>query len=142
MEVSQAFAWVDATMRADSALVAAATGGIWQGFADIGVTAPYAQYSEQAGTDTITINAKRLFSRLLLQIKAIGPTGPTTSGYAALVVIANRIDALFGRVGSITLSPGVMLSCYREQPLSYEELINGAQWSHLGGLYHIDLQGS
>ncbi len=138
MEVSQAFAWVDATMRADSALVAAATGGIWQGFADIGVTAPYAQYSEQAGTDTITMNAKRLFSRLLLQIKAIGPA----NNYAALVVIANRIDALFGRVGSITLSPGVMLSCYREQPLSYEELINGAQWSHLGGLYHIDLQGS
>jgi hypothetical protein len=136
-ETAQAFAWVDSTARADSALMAAATGGVWQGFADIGVTAPYMLTVQQAGTDVLTVNAVRLFTHLLLQVKAVGPT----ASYAALVTIADRIDALFKRVGPVGLSSGGVLACYREQSLAYEELVNGAQWSHIGGLYHIDLQG-
>jgi hypothetical protein len=138
MEIAQAYQWVNSTMIADAALTAAATGGVWQGYADINTTGPYALFTQQAGSDVLTINAVRLFTHLLLQIKAVGPA----SNYPTLVTIANRIDALFGRVGPITLSPGVVLAAHREQTLAYEELINGAQWSHLGGLYQIDLQGA
>ena len=88
--------------------------------------------------DMLTVNVKRLFSNPLLQIKAVGPS----SQYAALVTIANRIDTLFGRANLAALSVGGVLSCYREQELTYDELVNGQAWSHLGGLYHIQLQGS
>jgi hypothetical protein len=138
-EIAQAYQWSIALMQADTALVAASTGGIWQGFADQGTPGPYTLVTAQTpGVDALTMNAKRLFSRGVLQIKAVGPT----SGYAALVIIANRIDAIFGRTGPAGLSVGGVLDSYREQQVAYEELVNGQSWSHLGGLYHIDLQGS
>jgi hypothetical protein len=125
-------------MKADTALMAAATGGVWQGFAPLSTSAPYGLVVQQVGTDTTTMNAVRLFARLTLQIKAVGPS----SSYAALVTIADRIDALFGRQGPVALSSGGVLSCYRSSPFAMDELVNGQQWSHLGGLYQIDLQGS
>jgi hypothetical protein len=41
----------------------------------------------------------------------------------------------------VPLSSGGVLACWREQSLAYSELVNGQPWSHLGGLYHIELQG-
>jgi len=140
-ELAQSFQWVVSTLQGDSAWVAASTGGVFQGRADIGTIAPYTLVTAQTpGMDVLTVNVKRLFTRITLQIKAIGPMG----NYAALVTIADRIDALFGRVGPTALSQGGVLSCWREQAIAYEDpkTINGQAYSHLGGLYHIDLQGS
>lgn len=138
-EVAQAYQWIDSTMRADTSLMSASTGGVWQGRADVGVVAPFALYTQQAGSDVLTLNAVRLWSSILMQIVAIGQT----SNYASLIVIANRIDALFGRAGPIGLSQGGVLSCYREQTIALDEpLVNGQAWSRLGGLYRIALQGS
>lgn len=139
-EVALAYQWIDATLRADSALMAASTGGVWQGNADIGVTGPYTSFGEQSGLDSLTSAAKRVMARLLLQIVGVGPSAQ----YTALITIANRIDALFGDVKNVGLpGGGVMLTSYREQPLSLSEpLVNGAAWSRLGGLYHIDISGA
>src|SRR2546430_4332657 len=41
-------------------LMAAATGGVWQGFANIGTVGPYALYVQQSSADTLTANARRL----------------------------------------------------------------------------------
>lgn len=141
MEIAQAFQWVVSTLQGDSAWVAASTGGVFQGRADIGTVGPYTLVTAQApGQDVLTMNVKRLFTKITLQIKAVGPM----SRYADLVTIADRIDALFGRVGPTPLPSGGVLESYREQAIAYEEprLINGQAWSNLGGLYHIDLQGS
>lgn len=137
-EIAQAFQWINTTLKADTALTTAATGGVWQGFADLATNTPYALYLQQAGTDVLTMNVKRLFVNLLVQVKAIGPSAQ----YAVLVVIADRIDALLGRVGPLTLASGGVLACYREQTIAMSELINGVAWSHLGGMYRIQLQGS
>ena len=137
-ETAQAYQWVVTTMQADSALMAQAVGGVFQGFAPIGTPPPFALVSQQVATDVLTVNAVRLFVSMMLQIKAIGPA----NNYAALVTIADRIDALFRSVRDTALSSGGILCCYREQSLAYDELINGAQFSHLGGLYHINLQGA
>ncbi len=138
-ETYQAYQWTTAMMKADSALMAAALGGVWQGFAPIGTIPPFAQVSRQGGSDVNTMNEVRLFVHILLQIKAIGPA----ANYAALVTIANRIDALFKNQRNVALSSGGILACYRDSELAYDEPpINGAQWSHLGGLYHIELQGA
>lgn len=127
-------------MRADSALMAAATGGVWQGLAEVGVTGPYALYGQQASSDVLTVNAYRLWASILVQIKMVGPV----SNYAALVTGANRIDVLFGRIGLVGLPGGVggVLQCYRQQTVALDEVVNGVQWSQLGGLYRIDVQGS
>ncbi len=137
-EAALLFQYVNTTLRADSALMAASVGGVWQGTADIGVTGPYTSFGQQSGQDSLTSAAKRVMARMLLQIVGVGPDAQ----YAALVVIANRIDALFGDVKNVGLpGGGVMLTSYREQPLALDiGLVAGASWSKLGGLYHIDLQ--
>jgi len=138
-EIAQAFLWIDTTMLADTALVAAAVGGTWQGLADDGTLPPYASFDSITNSDTNTMQAVRLFNRGTFEIKAVGPS----NNYAVLVIIANHIDALFKDVKNVGLSGGGgVLSCYRESAFSYNEMVNGVQWSHLGGLYHIDLQGS
>lgn len=138
METVQAYQWVISIMQADSALVAAAVGGFWQGNADIGVTSPYVYVGRQSGADVLTMNAKRLFVYTLLQIKAVGPV----TNYATLIVMANRIDALFGRTNLIGLPSGGVLSCYRDGEIAYDDpLVNGQSWTNLGGLYRIALQG-
>ena len=137
-ETPKAYAWVDSTMRADSALMAAATGGVWQGDADIGTIPPFVAYIRQTGSDVLTLAGVRLYASILMQIRAVGPV----ANYAALVTIANRIDALFGSVRVVGLpGGGGVLSCYRESEFELGEVINGAQWDNLGGLYRISLQG-
>jgi hypothetical protein len=140
-EVAQAFAWINSTMRADSALMAAAVGGVWQGLADIGVVAPYATYAQQANSDVLTMNKVRLWASLLIQIKAVG----SVKNYDALVIIADRIDALFKSVRPTALpGSGGVLECYRDGSIALDDPqpVNGVQWTSLGGLYRIDLQGS
>jgi hypothetical protein len=139
-EIAQAYQWIATTMQADSALMAVATGGVYREFAPVDTMAPYALVGMQAGTDVLTVNAVRLFTHLVLQIKAVGPSG-TGGNYAALVTIADRIDALFKSVRSVALPSGGVLACYREQTIAYGEEVNGSPWSHLGGLYSIELQG-
>ena len=138
-EIAQAYKWAVATMKGDSALTTAATGGVWQGFADIGTAGPYALVARQGGQDALTLAVVRIFSHISLQIKAVGPA----NNYAALVTIAGRIDALFKRTGPAALPDGGgVIACWREQEVAYSELVNGAQWEHLGGLYHLELQGA
>ncbi len=128
-------------MQSDAPLMVAAVGGVWREYAPVDTVAPFALVSQQAGTDMLTANAVRLFVHVLLQIKMIGPSG-AGGNYAVLVTGADRIDALFKSVRSVGLSSGGVLCCYREQTIAYGELINGQPWSHLGGIYHIELQGA
>ncbi len=139
-ETYQAQQWVASTMQADAPLMAAATGGVFREYAPMDTIPPFALVAQQAATDVLTMNAVRLFVHILLQIKALGPSGPG-GNYGALVIIADRIDALFRSVRDVGLSSGGVLACYREQSVAYGEIVNGQPWSHLGGLYHIELQG-
>jgi len=116
----------------------AVASGVFQGFAAQGTVAPYVLIVQQAAPDALTMQGVRLFTRLLMQIKMIGPS----SNYAALVTGAGRIDTLFKDKRNVALSQGGVLSCYRQESLAYDEISSGVQFSHLGGLYHIDLQGS
>src|SRR5260221_265507 len=141
-ETAQAYQWVATTMQADSALMAAATGGVYQGFAPMDTVPPFALVARQSGSDVNTQNEVRLFVHILLRIQAIGPSGPG-GNFAALVIIADRIDALFKNVPNVGLpGGGGILACYRESELAYNDDVNGQPFTYLGGLYHIELQGS
>src|SRR6266568_4228709 len=122
-ETAQAYQWAASTMQADSALMAAATGGIYREYAPLDTVAPFVIVQQQVATDVLTVNAVRLFVSILLQIKALGPSGQG-GNYGALITIADRIDALFKSVRSFGLSSGGVLACYREQSITYSELVN------------------
>lgn len=138
-ESYQAYVWIRSEAAADSQLVAAASGGIYQGMASLGVISPFMSYNRQAGTDTNTVNQIRLYASILMQIKMVGPS----SAMDTLNAGALRIDALFADRRNVGFSQGGVLSCYRESEVAYEDPkpINGVQYSHLGGLYRISLQG-
>ncbi len=140
-ETAQAYQWVATTMQGDAPLMAAATGGVYQGFAPMDTVPPFALIARQSGSDVNTVNEIRLFVHILLRIQAIGPSGPG-GNFAALVTIADRIDALFKNVRNVGLSSGGILACYRESELVYNNEVNGQPFTYLGGLYHIELQGS
>lgn len=138
-EVAQSLAWIVSTAKADSALMAVAVGGVWETFADIGTPMPYMLAVPQTNNDVLTMNKVRVFTHNLFQIKMVGPA----SVYDDLVIGADRIEVLFADQRNIALSPGYMLSSYRESELAYGELRNDVlHVSHLGGLYHIELQGA
>jgi hypothetical protein len=137
-ETAQSFIWSVTRAKGDAALVATAIGGIWQGNAPIGTSGLYVSIGQQSNTDVNTMNAVRVFSSILLLIKAVS----LSSDFVNLTTAANRIDALFQGQKNIALSPGYMLSSYREQEISYEEVSVGNQYSHLGGLYRVLLQGA
>ncbi|HEX2614006.1 MAG TPA: hypothetical protein VHL10_00815 [Nitrososphaera sp.] len=122
----------------DTALMALATGGVWEGTADLGVVAPYVAYQQQASPDVNTMNAIRIFTRKTMQIKAVGPT----KQYSILAQMAARIDTLFKDERNIPLAVGGILACYRTDEIAYPDSVNGESWSHIGGLYIIELQGS
>ncbi len=138
-EAYQAFQFCVTTMKADSLLVASATGGVWQNVAPQGTTGPIALVGHQSGIDSNTMNGVRLFNVKLLQLVAVGPS----NNYGALAAIADRIDAIFKNVRNVGLSSGGVLSMTREQELAIDEpLNNGVPYSRLGGIYRVQLQGS
>jgi hypothetical protein len=139
-ESNVAIAYVIATCKADSALVAVATGGVLNGGAPIGTILPYvAIFPQQPGSDVRTGNQTRLMVHVLLQIKMVGYIDQ--GAYDALETGANEIDALFGNKKNP--APGI-LACYREQIVQYPDpkLVNGRQVEHKGGLYHFEVQAS
>lgn len=137
-ETAQSFTWTVGRAKADVQLQEFALGGIWQGNAPMGTVGLYVSIGQQSNTDVNTINAVRIFSSILLLIKAVSKS----SDWDNIVIANNRIDALFQGQKNIALSPGYMLSSYREQEVSYEEVSAGIQYSHLGGLYRVLIQGA
>ena len=121
--------------------MAAATGGVFREYAPMDTVPPFALVVQQSSVDVNTMNGTRLFTNKLMQIKALGPSGPG-GNYTALVTICDRIDALFKNVRDIGLPSGGVLACYRESEIAYGEIVNGQPWSHLGALYRIELQGA
>ena len=140
-EIGIALDWLKTTLSSDTALSSAAPGGVWRGMVESGSTPPVAPYviiSFQAGTDNVTMNAFRLLSNTLFQVKAVGPAKLTTQ----LVTAASRIDALLSKPSSGTATGGLILAAYRDSPLQYDEPqpVAGEMWSNFGGLYRLQIQ--
>ena len=85
--------WLKSTLAGDSTLTGYAPGGVYRGVAPPGVLTPFVIISLQAGIDVLTVNAYRLMSQPLYQVKAVGPASVT----ATIVAAASQIDALLGR---------------------------------------------
>lgn len=134
--VSPAFALIDSTLRADSTFMSEVM-GVYQDVApDITYTKPYAVFNLQSAVDTNTATAVRMLTRLILQAQIVGKGD--TDGAAIRSAFA-RMDGLLQPNGEPLRLQGGTLCLYRTGVLSYSEIVSGAQWVHLGGLYRVEV---
>ncbi len=113
-------------------------GRIYAYVAPEGSTFPLIIYSRQAGHDVAGVGPARIMASEVYQVKVIGKA--TTVAFRAIKPIADRIDTLLQGAGG-TVVDGRVLSCVREQGVSYIENSGSDVYSHLGGLYRIQVQG-
>ena len=132
---STAFALLYSTLHGDATLLALLAGGVHQVAAPPGSTPDWLLISQQSGTDTNTATAVRILTRMLFQVKVVGPVqdaGNLRSAYA-------RADALLQPSGQPLRNQGGTLACFREQTISYGEMVEGVLWLHYGGLYRVEV---
>jgi hypothetical protein len=131
------FLWLESVLGGDSTLAGYAPGGVWRGEAPPNTPTPFVVMAQQAGVDTNTINAFRLLVEMLYQVKAVGPASST----ATIASAASRIDALIGKPPtSGSVAGGYVGASFRESPLMIDEIVNGEQWTTIGGLYRLEIQ--
>ena len=126
--------FIYATLTANSALMALCPGGVNRGTAPPGTAYPFIVMNLQAGSDVLTMNAVRLMTECVYQIKVVGPASTTV----ALATVDAAMDALIKRTsGSST--DGLTLSFYRDTPIFLDENVSGIQYLNVGGLYRAQI---
>lgn len=138
-EVGLGYQWLIALLTSDSTLEALVTGGWWRGMAPVSTVPAYGILSLQSGTDVITMNAFRMMTTCVYQVKVVGPASMT----ATLLQASARFDTLLSisPLSGVT-SGGLVLSSYRQSPILLDELVDGELWTNSGGLYHLDIEQS
>ncbi len=91
-EVAYAFQWLYSTLHGDATLMSYVS-GVYRGLAPATATTPFVVMVHQSGADTLNAFGVRLMSRLLFQIKAVGPANIFST---ALMPAAERLDVLLG----------------------------------------------
>lgn len=134
-ETIAGFTWLYNTLSGDSQLASLAPGGVWRAMAPPGTATPFVVFAMQSGTDVLTMNAARLMTDNLFQVKAVGPA----KSMQAVADAAARVDDLLKRTDG-TVAGGAVLACYRESSLQLDELVTGELWTNLGGMYRLQIQ--
>ena len=134
--VSVGLGWLYSTLSGDSTLLGYAPGGVWRYIAPTGTATPYIILQPQSPNDKITMNAIRIFSDDAFQVKAVAPE----TQFQAMINASNRIDTLINNKPVTTITGGTLLACFRERELEYNEIVNGALWQHMGGLYRLYIE--
>ena len=118
----------------DATLQALAPGGIgvYEAIAPEGSAFPSIVFQILSGHDVMVVGATRIFSELVVLVKAIGKQ----STFAALAPIVARVDQLLHK-GSGSTSDGQTWGSVREQPFRLAEVSNGIEVQSSGGLYRL-----
>lgn len=111
-------------------------GRIYAYLAPSSATFPLVIYSHQGSHDVRGVGPSRIMASMVYQMKVIGKG--SSAGFGAIKAIADRIDSLLqGASGQVV--DGQIVSCVREQAVSYIEQSGSDVYSHLGGLYRIQV---
>jgi len=136
--------WLYETLHNDSALLAAATGGIHDTLAG-DAAPPFVVYQIESPEDNLVVGAQRHTVTCEALVRAIGQT----DSYAALDTAVGRISALLDRVDSNQTvndgngaAAGRIVACFRTAPYldAYYDESTGQQWRHKGGMYRVTVQ--
>jgi hypothetical protein len=137
-EIMLGFQWLQFVLTADSTLMGYVT-AVGRSLVPVGTQPPYIIYGYQSGSDVLTVNAVRLTSNLLYQVKVCGPASMDVT----LAAAASEIDKVLKRPVGIPITPdglGAILAAYREAPIIVDSDVNGEVWSNVGGLYRLEIQ--
>lgn len=138
-ETARAEKWLYALMSGDSGVGGVSTlvgGRIYAYAAPSRVSFPFVVFSHMGDYDVRAVGTARILASMTYQVKAVGRGSAV--GMNAIKTIADRIDTLLqGASGSVT--DGVILSCVREQQISYVEQAESEVYMHLGGIYRIQV---
>jgi hypothetical protein len=132
--------WLENVLKNDATLAGYAPGGVWRGYVPPGTPWNYVVYNFQAGSDVLSMNAVRLFDKLLYQVIISGPG--SSDNDPILAAGATEIDNLLKRP-AYAVTPdglGAILAAYRETPIMKDAVVNGEKWTDVGGLYRVELQ--
>lgn len=134
--ISAGFTLLYGTLSGDATLMALLAGGLWKYMAPPGSTPDYGLIANQSAPDTNSAIGSRILSRMLFQVKFVGPTQDDANLRAAFA----RADALLQPSGQPLRNQSGTLACFRESSLQLAEpqLINGVQWVNIGGIYRVE----
>lgn len=111
-------------------------GRIYAYVAPSAATFPFVVYSHQGSHDVRGVGPTRIMASMVYQVKVVGKASTTAMG--AIKPIADRLDSLLqGASGQVV--DGRIVSCVREQAVSYAEPSGSDIYTHLGGLYRIQV---
>lgn len=137
IELIEIDAYLKATLDGDSTIISNAPGLAWRSLADDGTPTPFTIFNWQGGKgDSITVNGRRIFTRVVYKVEAVGPI----ENYAAIAATAGRIDALFALVRNAFTANANIYAIKRTQAISRDEMVKGFRWAHLGGLFELEVQ--
>lgn len=131
--VGDGFKLLYGVLSGDATFMAYLTGGLHQVLAPTGTTPDYALLIHQSATDVNAAVASRIMTTLVFQVKIVGPATDEANLRAAYV----RADGLLQPSGLALRNTNGTLACFREQTFSVGELVNGALWLNIGGLYRV-----
>lgn len=133
--VGDGFALLYGVLSGDATLMGYLAGGIHQVLAPPGVSPDWLLLINQSATDVNATTAARIMTTALFQVKVVGPAQDENT----LRTAYKRADALLQPAGRALANTSGTLACFREQTFSVGELVNGALWLNIGGLYRVEV---
>jgi hypothetical protein len=132
------FEFLKGTLSADTGAGGFMTfiSALFRDLAPAGQASPWGVLQAQSPPQHLTtLDAYRVMSNGLFVVKVVG----LPSDYAAMVGAMKRADTLLKRTNGTT-TDGAVLMCVGEGEIAYSEDVDGAIFSHLGGVYRLILQ--
>ncbi len=137
-EMTLAFAWMYSTLSGDATLTGYVPGGINRAYAPVATTTPYVVMTYQSGSDGTVFGGGRAYADMLFQVVAVGPVKTISS----LTSAAARIDTLLTLATQTAVTGGTILASFRTQPYESDVLVDGEQWTSIGGDYRLFVKGN
>lgn len=134
--------WLNDTLTADAALIAAMGGGdaidrIGEGLVPAGAGGwPVVTWTVIEPQQINGVGLTEIMARVSFTIKAV----TQSRSYAPIVPVVQRIHALIASKANVTVSQGLVLTCERRAGIQYPERTEGIEYRHLGGLYEAHVQ--
>lgn len=133
-ELETAEAWLVATLKASTALMALVA-GVHTGSVpakDHASDYPCVLIQYARGYDFLLVGRPRLMVDALYMVRGIALERSSET----LPTIANEIDKALDRKGS------AVIRCWREEPYRMDEAESGVKYLHDGGLFRLQIQNS
>jgi hypothetical protein len=132
-ETSIAFAWIISTLSGDAELAGYAPGGVTRRYAQVATVPPYVVMTYQDGVDYPVFGGGNACTDALIEVVVEGPA----TAMQAIVNAAKRVKTLLTVTVPVAVSGGSIQASFRLHPVETDPLLDGEQWTSLGGVFKV-----